>query len=807
MKVVLAEKPSVARELATVLKITGKKPGYFEGKGVAVTWAFGHMVELEEPDGYNPAWKRWSLDSLPMIPDTFRVRPRGDEGARKQLAVIEQLFRDAEELVCATDAGREGELIFRYIRTWAGCEEKPFRRLWISSLTRDAILAGFKHLRDGHDFDNLYQAARCRSEADWIVGLNATRFFTVKYGRSGDLWTVGRVQTPVLAMIVGRDREIEEFRPEDYWEVHTLYRETRFKHRSGKITDRAKAEALVEAVRGRPLTITDLQCRTRTFQPPQLHDLTELQRDMNKRWGLTANRTLKAAQSLYEKKHITYPRTDSRYLGTDQKPELPGILDALRAIRAEDVARLDLTKLPITRRVVDDRKVSDHHAIIPTREVSTRLSGDEEKVYEAVVTRFLAVFHPPCLKDQTTVTADVNGQGFKASGTVITDPGWQVLYPHLMKSPTPDRARGGKKATPGSEAERDDDAQLLPAFEKGEQGPHKPELKTLRTKPPAPFTEASLLRMMETAGKMVEEAELREALKERGLGTPATRAAIIETLIGRKYIFRKKKQLLSTEAGRNLIRLIADERLKSPELTGEWEADLKRIEQGQGDPDRFMQQVVKHTRGILTQSGAVSREPSSFGACPVCGGRVIEGKTGYGCSRWRTGCRFVLPKDVFGSRVSAAQATDLLRDGVLAIPRMLMVDGKARHALLVLKSDGSLGWKPAPGLLGACPLCGGDVIEGERGYGCANWRAGCRFVVWKTMSQRRIPKAAVRTLLKDGITPFIQKFKNRQGKRFDARLKLVDGKVEYDYTPNSKPNSKPGADELGPGQDPKSGPP
>lgn len=794
MKVVLAEKPSVARDIARALQVTGKKPGYFEGRGVAVTWAFGHMVELQEPDEYNPAWKRWSLDALPMIPETFRVRPRGDEGAKKQLEIIASLFRDAEELVCATDAGREGELIFRYILTWSGCEDKPFRRLWISSLTRESILAGFKNLRDGHTFDNLYEAARCRSEADWIVGLNATRFFTVKFGRHKELWTVGRVQTPVLAMIVQRDHEIESFKPEDYWELHTLYRDTRFKHKAGKIPEREKAEALLAKVFGHELTITDIRRQTRTFHPPQLFDLTELQREMNKRWGLTANRTLKAAQTLYEKKHITYPRTDSRYLGADQVPELPGLLEALRAIRAEDVARLDLGNLRVTKRMVDDAKVSDHHAIIPTREAASGLQGDEAKVYEAVVTRFLAAFYPPCLKDQTTVDADANGEGFKASGTVVTDPGWQILYPHLMKEPA-DAGRKPRKAgkpAPDDSAATDDgngdagDSQILPAFEPGEHGPHRPEIKKLTTKPPVPYTESSLLRMMETAGKLVEEAELREALKERGIGTPATRAAIIETLIGRKYIFRKKKQLLSTEAGRNLIRLIGDERLKSPELTGEWEADLKRIEQGRGDPDAFMHNVVDHTRAIISQRDASPREPESLGACPLCGGRVIEGKKGFGCSRWKFGCTFVLWKDQFGHRLSAVEAAALLRQGKSDRPAPMQVDGKTVYGCLSLNPDGATIWKRDPGVLGSCPLCGSDVIEGHKGYGCSNWKAGCRFVVNKTIAHRKVPKSAIKTLLKDGITPFIQKFKNKDGKRFDARLKLVGGEATFDFTPNPK---------------------
>ena len=791
MKVVLAEKPSVARDIARVLKITGKKKGYYEGKGCAVTWAFGHMVELQEPNKYDAAWKRWSLNTLPMIPESFHVQPRGDKSAQEQLDIIVGLFKEAEELVCATDAGREGELIFRYIQTWAECEQKPFRRLWISSLTDDAISKGFRELKDGHDFDRLYHAARCRSESDWIVGLNATRFFTVKYGRQKELWTVGRVQTPVLAMIVQRDLEIEQFNSKEYWELHTLYRKTVFKHATGKIEEREKADELLAKVQGHELTITDIKKQTRTFQPPQLFDLTELQREMNKRFGMTAKRTLQSAQKLYENKHLTYPRTDSRYLGEDMKPELAPLLERLRKIRPNEIQPLDLGKLPITKRIVDDSKVSDHHAIIPTNQLAGALQGDEAHVYEAVVRRFIAVFYPPCLKDLTTVRAESNREPFKASGTVVTDPGWQALYPHMMKESA--KKKAAKKKKPEDEDEIGD--QVLPAFTQGEHGPHEPLVKTLKTKPPVPFTEASLLQMMETAGKLVEEDELREALKEKGIGTPATRAAIIETLIGRSYIVRKKKQLRSTEAGRNLIRIVQDDRLKSPELTGDWEAHLKQIEQGKYDPDAFMQQVAEHTRQIISQTGTVKRAAPSLGDCPQCSeGRIIAGKKGYGCSRWKAGCKFVIWKEQLGAQLSPEQAAELLTDKKVSRPMLLQVEGAKRYGTVTLGADGTVGWKPVPAktkindraLMGQCPRCGSDIIEGDKGFGCTSWKTGCKFVVWKTLSHRKIPQEMVRVLLKEGITPFIQKFQNKQGKRFDARLKLEEGEVKFDFTKNEK---------------------
>ena len=813
MKVVLAEKPSVARDIARCLKLTGRKKGYYEGRGCAVTWALGHLVELEEPDHYNPGWKHWSLDGLPMIPDRFEVRPRGDKSAREQLEVIRTLFHQADELICATDAGREGELIFRYIQHWTGCADKPFRRLWINSLTDEAIARGFRELRDGHDFDRLYQAARCRSEADWIVGLNATRFFTVKYRRDRELWTVGRVQTPVLAMIVGRDLQIERFRPADYWELHTRYREIRFRHETGRMEKREAAEALLEKVRGHDLVITDVAKQTRTFPPPQLFDLTELQRELNRRFGMTATRTLNAAQALYEKKHLTYPRTDSRYLADDLKAELPGLFRALAAIRPEAIAALDLDRLRITRRIVDDSKVTDHHAIIPTDHVPAGLAGDEARAYDAVLTRFIAAFYPPCLKDITTVRAAANHEPFRTSGTVVADPGWQVLYPHLMREAAANQTGPRKRMGAGEPDEADDgpDAdeanQVLPAFTPGERGPHQPEIKTLTTKPPKPYTEASLLQAMETAGRHVEDETLREALKEKGLGTPATRAAIIETLIHRNYIERNRKQLRATAAGRTLIGLVRDERLKSAELTGEWEAHLKQIEQGRYDPDAFRAEVVAHTRQIISQAGEAPHLRQDVGVCPRCGGRVIEGQKGYGCSRWKDGCEFVIWKDQFGVRLSPAQATELLAAGRTTRLQHLADNGRHFYGTLALEADGRVGYRRAGrrakagnhAIVGACPRCGSDVVEGDRAYGCLNWQGGCPFRVWKTMSHRTLPKEMVRVLLRDGITPFIQKFTNQQGKRFDARLKLDNGTVRFDFTPPAAPSGPDTPDAPPPG--------
>ncbi|MCU0856814.1 MAG: DNA topoisomerase 3 [Pontiellaceae bacterium] len=557
MKVVIAEKPSVAREIAAVLNISTKKEGYIEGRGCAITWAFGHLVTLQEPGEYDPALKRWSLESLPFIPEEFKLKLIENRGVPEQFQVIKTLCEQAEEIVCATDAGREGELIFRYILALSGCENKPIRRLWLNSLTPDAIKEAFKNLKDGHEYDPLYAAARCRSESDWIVGLNATRYYTVRHGRFGGgtdrvLWSIGRVQTPVLAMIVERDDAIDQFRSQPFWELTTKYREAVFKYTGKRFEQPELAQDLLEKIINQPFEISGLDGKEKKEPPPQLFDLTTLQREVNKSDGLSAADTLAATQNLYESKLVTYPRTDSRYLNTDMKPRIPQILEQLKAIRAEQIAPLNLAKLPFNSRIIDDKKVTDHHAIIPTGVAPRGLGPNEQLVYDAITTQFIAAFYPACLKIITTVDGISNHVPFQTKGTQIVKPGWTALFP--------------KKKKPSDD---DEEQQVLPAFVKGENGPHEPFLREGKTNPPKHFTENSLLGAMEAAGKLVEDDALREALKERGIGTPATRAAIIETLLQRNYIRRDKKLLLATDMGRCLIALIRDPLLKSPEMTGE----------------------------------------------------------------------------------------------------------------------------------------------------------------------------------------------------------------------------------------------
>ncbi len=673
MKVVIAEKPSVAREIAAVLNITGKKNGCIEGRGCAITWAFGHLVTLQEPGEYDEALKRWSLETLPFIPAEFKLKLTGNRGADEQFLVIKTLCEQAEEIVCATDAGREGELIFRYILALSGCEDKPIRRLWLNSLTPDAIKEAFKNLKDGHEYDPLYAAARCRSESDWIVGLNATRYYTVRHGRFGGgtgrvLWSIGRVQTPVLAMIVERDDSIDQFRSQPFWELTTNYREAVFKYTGKRFEQPEDAQALLAKITGQPFEITGIDGKEKKEPPPQLFDLTTLQRDINKAHGLSAADTLAATQNLYESKLVTYPRTDSRYLNTDMKPRIPAIFQGLEKLYPEQIALLNLAKLPFTSRIIDDKKVTDHHAIIPTGVEPRGLGANEQLVYDAIVIQFIAAFYPDCRKRLTTVSGISNEVPFQAKGTLIIKPGWTALFPKKKKPSDDDN----------------DDQQALPAFSEGESGPHEPFLREGKTNPPKHFTENSLLGAMEAAGKFVEDDTLREALKERGIGTPATRAAIIETLLQRNYIQREKKLLLATDMGRCLIALIRDPLLKSPEMTGEWEEKLKQIERRKMDAGEFMNGICGYIRGLIQTSAAGRLDSSRIGNCPLCGKEVIKGRSAYGCSGWKEGCTYVLSPDYKGLSLTPNQIQVLLQLRIL--PYSVQIDGEPR--LLILSTQG-----------------------------------------------------------------------------------------------------------------------
>jgi len=794
VKVVLAEKPSVARELATYLKANSRRDGYFEGSGYQVTWALGHLVELQSPADYDAALQKWSVETLPFVPDDFQLKLRGDQRTRKQFNIIKRLFQASDQLICATDAGREGELIFRYILTLTGCSNKPTQRLWLSALTPQAIRAAFASMRPLAYYDNLYAAAKCRSEADWIVGLNATRNYTVRYGSEGILWSLGRVQTPVLALITRRDDEIRTFKPRRFWELLTTFRKSLFRHVGDRFAKQEDAQSTLEQAKNHNLVIQKVESKSETSLPPQLYDLTELQRDMNRRWKMPAARTLQVAQSLYEAKLITYPRTDSRYLPTDMKPEATRILRKLQAVKPQEVGKLNLNALAFTARIVNNQKVSDHHAILPTGATPGKLSAQEQKVYDAIVLRMIAAFYPPCKKEATTVDAMANKVPFRARGVRIVSLGWTELYP--------------RKTDPLS-----DDAQTLPKLKLGESGPHKPFVKQGETTPPKHFTENTLLGAMDTAGKLVEDAELREALKEKGLGTPATRAAIIETLLKRQYVHRQQNNLVATDLGRYLIAIVRDHLLKSPELTGEWEAKLKQIEAGQHSPEGFMQEIVEYTRQLVGSGEDLELEKGKLGACPQCGEPVIRGKYAYGCSAWREGCSFVLEPAYKEVALDEMQIRQLLQFGAIRPPvnvgdnqRILSMtnsgdvveiprpqgneqaagNSKSRTSRPRTSERKKRGTKNSSEVLeavglGPCPVCGSPVVEQQKSFSCSRWSEGCRFTIWKAMSKKKLSSRTVRTLLRDGRTSVLKGFKSKAGKPFAARLKIEEGQVTFHF--------------------------
>jgi DNA topoisomerase-3 len=666
MRLIVAEKPSVGRDIAGALGMHRRQKGSLVGDGWTVTWALGHLAELAPPDAYGEEYKRWRLASLPILPERFKVRV--SPKTREQFSVVKGLLRDPSvtEVVNACDAGREGELIFAYLYGLSGCK-KPVLRLWISSLTLEAIREGFDALRDGRAMKPLEDAARSRGEADWIVGMNATRAYSVRFGRPGNVLSVGRVQTPTLKLLVDREKEIEEFEPEKFWTVYARFRREErtydgvwFKNKENRLKEREAAEEIAEKVRGGTGTVRKAQKKTATEKPPLLYDLTELQRNMNARFGFTAERTLRAAQALYEeRKLITYPRTSSRYLSKDMVGGLKKRVEATAALPelspfAEEL--LALPKLPTSKRIVDDSKVTDHHAIVPTNKRSSGgLPPDEAKVYDLVARRFLAVFFPAARFENTTVVTEVRKETFLSRGRVVLEAGWRALYPDGV---------GGRK---------EKEPPVLPPVEVGQEwAVAKVGVKEGETKPPPRYSESALLGAMETAGKLVEDEELRQQMKDSGLGTPATRAATIERLIKVGYVEREKKALVPTQKGRSLVGLLGESPLSSPELTARWEERLAKMEKGAESRPDFMADIsgfatalvegVRAMEGEKLASPSLSREP--LGACPKCGSPVVETKKAYGCSAWKkTGCDFAIWKQVSGKRLSEAQAKQLLARG------------------------------------------------------------------------------------------------------------------------------------------------
>lgn len=573
MKVYITEKPSVARDIASILGANVRRDGFFEGNDICVTWTFGHLCCLKEPHDYEERWKYWSLGSLPMIPQRFGIKLIKDKGIEKQFNVIKSLVAKADEVINCGDAGQEGELIQRWVMQKAGVR-CPVKRLWISSLTDEAIRQGFKDLRPEADYRKLYEAGLSRAIGDWLLGLNSTRLYTLKYGGNGSVLSIGRVQTPTLALIVERHRQITNFIPEDYWELKTCYREVVFSAKTGKFNELAKAEAALNSIEGTTFTVTDLTVKKGKESAPRLFDLTSLQVECNKLWGWTADETLRHIQSLYEKKVTTYPRVDTTYLPDDVYPKVPEILRKM-APYANLTTPLLTGRIPKSKKHFDNSKVTDHHAIIPTGESPSVLVGDERKLYHLIARRFIAAFYPDCEFNLTTVTGKAAEYEFKANGKVITNPGWKSIYENDAKK----------------DASEDTDNQTLPQFVVGESGPHTPSILKKTTQPPKPYTEGTLLRAMETAGKNVDDEELREAMKENGIGRPSTRSAIIETLFRRNYLRRERKNIHPTEAGIKLIDTISTDLLKSAKLTGLWENKLRRIERGTFEAAEFINEI------------------------------------------------------------------------------------------------------------------------------------------------------------------------------------------------------------------------
>lgn len=677
MKVCIAEKPSVARDIASVIGATTARDGYIEGNGYQVTWTFGHLCTLKEPNDYTENWKRWSLAALPMIPQRFGIKLIEDKGIAKQFGVIERLMQNADEIINCGDAGQEGELIQRWVmqKAQAKC---PVKRLWISSLTEEAIKQGFDNLKDQQDYQPLYLAGLSRAIGDWILGMNATRLYTLKYGQNRQVLSIGRVQTPTLALIVNRQQEIDNFKPEAYWVLSTLYRDTLFTAIKGRFTSKEEGEKAFSMIAEKDFEVMEVSKKKGTEAPLHLFDLTSLQVECNKKFSYSAETTLHLIQSLYERKFTTYPRVDTQFLSDDIYPKCPLILAGLRGYESftQPLAGKKLSK---SKKFFDSSKVTDHHAIIPTGVPAQSLSDMERNVYDLVVRRFIAAFYPDCQFSTTTVTGRVEEVELKATGKEIIDPGWRVI---LAKDTDPADEENTKNTT---------EERTLPTFVKGEKGAHVPTLAEKWTSPPKYYTEATLLRAMETAGKFVEDEELRSALKENGIGRPSSRAGIIETLFKRHYIRRERKNLLATPTGIELIGIIREELLKSCELTGIWEKKLRDIEHKKYDASQFIDElkeqiteivnevlrdnsnrhitvtteedlkkkIARKKTSVPTSTTKPSKKQSPTASsprrlpandsilgqvCPVCHqGTIIKGKSAYGCSHWKSGCAFRLP--------------------------------------------------------------------------------------------------------------------------------------------------------------------
>ncbi len=737
MKVCIAEKPSVAKEIAEILGAKQRKDGYYEGNGYQVTWSFGHLCELKEPHEYDSAYREWNLNMLPILPPKFGIKVKNDKGVEKQFNTISTLFENASEVINCGDAGQEGELIQRWIFSKANCK-KPLKRLWISSLTEEAIREGFKKLKEGKDYENLYFAGYSRAAADWLLGMNATRLFTVKYGNGKQVLSIGRVQTPTLAMIVNRQLEINAFKSAVFYELKTKYRDVIFNAQLERFQgdEKQKGESLLESIKESPFEITSVEIKKGKETAPRLFDLTSLQVECNKKFGYSADDTLKIIQNLYEKKLVTYPRVDTTYLPNDMYPKIPGILNSMVNYQAL-VKPLLGNEIRKSTKVFDDKKVTDHHAIIPTDVKAQGLMGNEALVYDAIAKRFLAAFYPDCEVSNTTVLGKVKEVEFKATGKQILFDGWRAVY--------------GKESVGDEEEEK---TQILPEFVQGESGTHEVFLSEGKTSPPKAFTEATLLRAMETAGKQVEDEELRDLMKDNGIGRPSTRAAIIETLFRRNYIKRERKNIVPTITGMELIRVINNEILKSAEMTGKWEFKLRQIEKGDYQAEAFLTEMKQMVSDLVVQVRSESAQRITIAShaavvekddkieCPKCKtGTMLKGKAAFGCSNYKNGCDMKVPFELMGKKLTEAQVKSLLekkktsvikgfasgagkKDGILKLTDTFNVEFEEAQAK-VPKTKKSKIDETKPGV---CPKCKkGTILKGKTAYGCSEYKSGCDF--------------------------------------------------------------------------------
>jgi DNA topoisomerase III len=745
MKVCIAEKPSVAREIANILGAKTKRDGFYEGNGYAVTYTFGHLCTLLEPKDYKPHWKSWDLNNLPMLPERFDTKVTGDSGIKKQFNIVKSLFEKADVVINCGDAGTEGELIQRWVINQCNYKGKV-QRLWISSLTEEAIKEGFNNLESADKYDNLYYAGYSRAIGDWLLGLNATRLYTVKFGGYKQVLSVGRVQTPTLAMLVNRYHEIQHFKPQSYWELQTTYRNTLFNYEDGRFLKKEDGQILADKVAQSDFEIVSVTKKKGKEYAPKLFDLTGLQVYCNNKFGFSADETLKIVQKLYEMKVVTYPRVDTTFLPNDLYPKIHGILSKLTNYSQLTQPLLG-NKIKKTKRVFDDKKVTDHHAIIPTG-IQGNLQYNQQQVYDIITKRFIAVFYPDSDVSNTSVMGKAAEVPFKTTGKEIINKGWRVVFET-------------KESTLKKELNA---AANLPSFIKGEKGKHEPSFLEKETKPPRNFTEASLLRAMETAGKQVDDDEMRELMKENGIGRPSTRASIIETLFRRKYIERKKKLVLPTQTGIDLINIIDNELLKSAELTGRWEKRLKEIERGEFNAGTFINNMKKMVDELVyeVRSNKVKKRISSetqkvtlpaaktksktkkqvLGkTCPKCKqGKLLKGSSAYGCSEYKNNCDFKIPFVIYDKKVSENQIIRLIDKGCTTNLKGFVLNDEKVEGLI--RFDDSFNLKLEPKIkqvdtaktnanndIIPCPKCKeGTVLKGKSAYGCSNYKSGCNFV-------------------------------------------------------------------------------